>query len=110
MKKAKEKVRRLSKEEVFGIILNLNRVAILDLLYEQKGISWSMFRRKLGISKGQLNYHLKKLVETGLVVKKTPKANRPIYELTPAGIAVTKLSKRIRQAIREAIMLTESGR
>jgi len=109
MKKAKEKVRKLSKEEVFGIILNFNRVAILDLLYKQKGISWSMFQRKLGISKGQLNYHLKKLIETGLVVKKTPKANCPIYELTPAGIAVTKLSKRIRQAIREAIMLTESG-
>ena len=109
MKRAQEKCRKLSKEKVFGIIENPIRVAILDLLYEQEGISWSTFRKELDIDKGKLNYHLRKLLAAGLVVKKKSRTNRPIYKLSAAGTAAVEFSKKVRQAIKESLILAEIG-
>ncbi|MCD6115070.1 helix-turn-helix transcriptional regulator [bacterium] len=109
MKRTKERVKRLSKEEVFGILKHPIRVAILDLLYEQKGISWPTLRKKLDISSGQLDYHLLKLLAAGLVVKKMSKTNRPIYELSDVGTAVARFLKKVRPVIEEALISIEIG-
>ncbi|MFB6153798.1 MAG: winged helix-turn-helix domain-containing protein [Halodesulfurarchaeum sp.] len=76
------RVERLSAEDVFAILGDSNRIAILEALveFDDTPVSFSVLRERVGMrDSGQFNYHLKKLSDH--FIRHTEEG----YELTLAG-------------------------
>ena len=68
----------------------------LDILFQRPGIHGTVLAEMVGYTKTGMYYHLRKLIEAGLVMK-VDANRRQGYRLTPAGMASIPIKERLKR-------------
>lgn len=77
------------------------RAAMVEAVRDEPGITPAELQRRLGIADGQLDHHLRRLVQSGSVQKVAADGARRLYLAGAAPPGVVPLADRIRDALRD---------
>ena len=72
--------------KLFAAASNAQRLAILRILAENRQVAFTEIMTKTGLTSGNLGFHLKEFLKSGLVEKK----NSDKYSLTDTGISLMR--------------------